>query len=249
MSVLDKFFRMNRSLCKKIEPYLPQAKTNVNRLYEVEIARYMNSRPKQLVVDVGGGKYCPFAKRRDPSMKARIVAVDISEEEMRDNQDVDEKRVANITQCLPFGTGEVDLIASRYVLEHVENLEAFVSNTNLTLRKGGYSIHLFPSKFAPFALINQALPKEPSKRLLYFLRPDTKGGFPAFYDDCYYSAMKALLQKHDFEVVKIHLTYYQSPYFNFLFPLFIVSAFYEALLYAFGLKNLCAYVLVVARKR
>ncbi len=253
MSILNEFIKINRNLCKRVEPYLPQAKINVHSLdslYEVEVARYINSRPEQVVVDVGGGKSCSFAKCRDHAVKARIIAVDISEEEMKDNRDVDEKRVADITQDLPFDAEEVDLIVSRSVLEHLENLEAFVSNSKRALSKGGYFIHFFPSKFAPFALINQALPNKLSKELLNFLMPERKGilGFPAFYNNCYYSAIKGLLEKHDFEVIETRLSYYQSPYFSFLFPLFIVSALYEVLLYAFGVKNLCAYMLVVARK-
>jgi hypothetical protein len=39
----------------------------------------MNRRANQLVVDVGGGKTCPFAKYRDPQLATRIVAVDISD--------------------------------------------------------------------------------------------------------------------------------------------------------------------------
>lgn len=249
--MLNKFFKTNRNLSKKIEPYLPQAKTSIDRLWEVEVARYMNSEPEQVVVDVGGGKTCHFAKHRDAAMKPKIIAVDISEEEIKHNRDVDERRVADITQRLPFSPGEADLVVSRSVLEHLKNVEGFVSNSGRTLRTGGYFIHLFPSKFAPFALINQALPKGLSQRLLYFFRPEKIGicGFPAFYNNCYYSAMKALLEKHDFKLVKTYLGYYQSPYFGFLFPLFIASAFYEALLYIFGVKNLGAYVLVVARKR
>ena len=250
MSTLRRFLNMNRNLCRRIEPYLPQAKINIFALYEMEVARRVNSGSEQIVVDVGGGKSCRFAGRKDPAMKPKIIAVDISEEEMKHNHYVDEKRVADITRGLPFGIEEVDLIVSTSVLEHLEDVEAFVSNTKENLRKGGYSIHLFPSKFAPFALINQALPKRLSRRLLYFLLPESKGicGFPAFYDNCYYSAIEALLQRHGFEIVKTHLGYYQSPYFGFFFPLFIASAFYEILVQSFGVKNLCAYVLVVARK-
>ncbi len=251
MGVLGTFLKMNRNLSRRVEPYLPQAKTNIWSLYEAVVARYMNLRPRQVVVDVGGGKSCLFAKHKDPAMKAKIIAVDISEEELRENHDADEKRVADITQGLPFEAGEADLLVSRSVLEHLKSLEAFVSHTKRPLKEGGYLVHVFPSKFAPFALINQALPKRFSKSLLYFLMPESKRncGFPAFYDNCYYSAIKALLDKHGFEVVKTHLSYYQSPYFSFFFPLYVVSALYELLIYAFGAKNLCAYVLVVARKR
>lgn len=250
MSVLNKFFKINRNLCRKVKPYLPQAKMDVPTMkstYEAEVARHMNSRPEQIVVDFGGGKSCPFANYREPSMRVRIVAVDISEEEMKENHDVDEKRTIKIGQGLPFGPEEVDLVVSSWVLEHLENVDAFVSDSKRTLRKGGYFIHLLPSKFAPFALLNQALPRTVSKMLLSLLH--NKPGFPAFYDNCYYSAIKALLERHDFKVMKIYLSYYQSNYFNFFFPLFIISALYEVLLYALGVKNTCAFMLVVARKR
>lgn len=249
MSVFRKFFKVNRNLAWRIEPYLPQAKTDVQTMkgmYEAEVVHRMNSRPTQVVVDVGGGRSCTFAGLRDPAMRTRIIAVDVSEKELRHNCDADEKRVADITQGLPFGPGEVDLIVSSFVLEHVKDLGAFVSDSKRILKTGGYSVHLLPSKFALFALINQALPKAVSSKLVsYIYRP----GFPAYYDNCYYSAIKALLEKHDFEVAKIHLSYYQSRYFAFFLPLFVASVLYEVPLYLLGAKNPCAYLLVVARKR
>jgi ubiquinone/menaquinone biosynthesis C-methylase UbiE len=249
--VLNRFFATNQDLCSRVEHYLPQAKMNIFKLYETVVAEYMNSRQNQIVVDIGGGKSCPFAKYREPNVKARIIAVDVSEEELKNNRDVDEKRVADVRQGLPFEYEEVDLIVSRSVLEHLESLDEFVADSNRVLKKGGYYIHLFPSKFAPFALINQILPKKLSRKLLYSILPESKGicGYPAYYNDCYYSAIKRLLERHRFEVVKMRLSYYQSQYFSFFIPLFLVSALYEALLQALEVKNLCAYILVVARKK
>ena len=123
-------------------------------MYETLIARYASLKAGQVVVDVGGGKSCPFAKRIDSAARARIVDVDISEEELKHNDDVDEKRIADITRGLPFEPWEADLIVSRSVLEHLKDLEAFVAGSKPALRKGGYFIHVFPCKFAPFALIN-----------------------------------------------------------------------------------------------
>jgi SAM-dependent methyltransferase len=214
------------------------------------VAYYMNLRTKQTVADVGGGKSCPFAKYRDPAQKTKIIAVDTSESELEQNTDVDEKRVANVVQGLPFETEEVDLIVSSSVLEHLENLDDFVANSTKSLKKGGYFIHLFPSKYAPFALINQALPHTFSKPVVDFFRSEQRGicGFPALYRDCYYSAIRRLLKKHNLEIVDIHLSYYQSIYFSFFAPLFLVSALYELLIQTLGAKNLCAYLLVIARK-
>ncbi len=50
-------------------------------------------------------------------------------------------------------------------------------------------------------------------------------------------------------MVGVHTSYYQSQYFDFFVPLYLVSALYEALIQALGVKNLCAYLLIVARKK
>lgn len=244
------FLAFNKRLCARVELRLPQAKVDVFRLYAETVARYMNARPQQVVLDVGGGKSCVFARYRDPAMRTKIIAVDVSEEELRHNSDVDEKRVANITEDLPFAPGEADLIVSRSVLEHLRDLEGFVIGAKTTLKQGGHFIHLFPSRFAPFALINRALPNGLSKSVLHHLRPESKGvgGFPAFYDECYYAGFTRLMEKHGFEVIDVELSYYQSEYYSFFAPFYLASALYEAVTLKLGMKNLCAHMLVTARK-
>ena len=249
--MLHRFLATNRKACGRIQPYLPQAKKNIFVLYEEIVARHMNARAGQIVVDVGGGKSCKFARYRDPASGTKIIAVDVSEEDLNHNTDVDETRVADIMRDLPFDSEEADLLVSRSVLEHLEDLDSFVVNSERVLKRQGYSIHVFPSRFAPFALINRALPNFLGKKVLHFFISGSEGiqGFPAFYDDCYYSGIKGLLERRGFDVVDTRLGYYQSPYFNFFLPLFLTSAAYEMLVRALGIKNLAAYVLVVARKR
>ena len=249
--MLDRFFAINRDVCKKLERYLPQAKLKIFSLYERIIAQYINSSHNQIILDIGGGKSCRFAKYRNPDVTVKIIAVDVSLESLKNNQDVDVKIVADVAQGLPFKNERVDLVVSRAVLEHLENIETFIIDSRRILKKNGYFIHLFPSKFAPFAIINQFLPEKLSRKLLYFFKPKSKGicGFPSFYKKCYYSAIKSLLERCDFEVVQMHFGFYQSPYFNFFVPLFLLSAIYEILLLVIGAKNLCAYVLVVAKKK
>ena len=249
--MLNEFFSANRTICNKIELNLPQAQLNIFDLYEKLVAEYINRKNNQTIVDVGGGRTCPFAKYKSSNITAKIIGVDISEDELKNNNDLDEKRIADITRKLPFGNEEADIITSRSVLEHLKNLENFISESDRILKKGGYFIHLLPSKFAFFAIINQLIPKKISKMLLYHLLPENRGisGFPAFYNKCFYSAIKTLLLKYDFEIVDIHLSYYQSAYFKFFLPFFLISAVLEICLYALKLKKLSAYILVIARKK
>lgn len=248
---MDGFLKVNRELCRRLERFLPQARSDLFGLYDRRVAERMNSRPGQVVVDVGGGKSCSFVKHKAPSLDARIIAVDVSGEEMRDNPDVDEKRVADVTGGLPFGDGEVDMVVSKSVLEHLEDVEGFVAHSARVLKRGGYFIHLFPSKWALFAILNQMLPRRVSTPLLHSCVPESGGicGFPAFYHKCYYSGLKPLLERNGFQVAEVHVSYYQSKYFDFCFPLFVASALCEMLLQAIGSKNLCAYTLVVARRK
>jgi ubiquinone/menaquinone biosynthesis C-methylase UbiE len=248
--MLRRFIAFNRNLCNRIEPHLPQTQTRLSVVYEQLVAEEMNRAPGRVVADIGGGAFCPFAADRDPAMNPRIIAVDISEEEMRSNQGVDEKRIANVLEGLPFGDNEVDLLVSRSVLEHLENLETFLAEAHRAVKPNGTIIHLFPCKFAPFALLNQMLPHRWSRRLLYTLRPESQGigGFPAIYDRCYYSAYVRLLNRHGFRLREVRFGYYQSRYFSFFVPFYLASSAYEAVICFLQLKNLCSHLLIVAEK-
>jgi ubiquinone/menaquinone biosynthesis C-methylase UbiE len=169
---------------------------------------------------------------------------------MKANKDVDEKRVADVTKCLPFARDEVNIITSRFVLEHLEDVEKFVSLSSRVVKQHGYCIHLFPSKFAPFALLNQLLPASVSRSKLLSIYPDKRGGrgFVAYYDRCYYAALNRVFVKHGFRIVGARFSYYQSYYFAFFVPLFMLSCVYEIFLKALKAKNLSPYVIVVAQK-
>jgi SAM-dependent methyltransferase len=239
----------NKALCAAIEQYLPQA-SDYKKEYADTIACYMNAlQPPAIVVDAGGGQKCDFARYREIGSGVRIIAVDVSEDELENNYDVDERCVADVTEDLPFKTGEVDMVVSYSLFEHLRNSEAFVINSSRVLKPGGYFIHLFASKFAPFAIANQLLPAELSKSLLKILKPESSDiGFDAYYDRTYASAIKQLLIRHGFEVISLRTHYYQSRYWDFFTPLFVLSVLYELVVYRIDAENLAAHVLVVARK-
>jgi len=208
------------------------------------------ARDATVVVDVGGGKRCDFAGLKAPDANVVIVAVDIAPEELEHNHDVDEKRIADVTQGLPFGDEEVDVIASRSVVEHLRDVQAFVLEADRVLKPGGYFIHLLPSKHSPVSVANRLLPNAVAKKILHFAIPGSPGrlGFPAYYDHCYPSAMEQLLLTNGFEIEALQLGFHQRDYFDFAFPLFLVNALYELVVFRLGRRDLCAVMLVVARK-
>jgi 2-polyprenyl-6-hydroxyphenyl methylase/3-demethylubiquinone-9 3-methyltransferase len=247
---LHSFIRLNKKLCGLVEPTLPHTRTYLPDVYAKLVGDEMNSRLRPTVVDVGGGKACRFAGYRDEASDAKIIAVDISAEELSHNHDVDERIVADVVQGLPFEDESVDMVVSRSVLEHLTDTETFISEAARVLKPDGSFIHLFPSKLAPHAVINRLLPNRATRRLLSLFMPGSEGrlGFPAFYDNCLASDIKPILLKNRLHIVDMRASYYSADYFDFFAPLYLLVVGYEFIAHALQIEDLAASILIVASK-
>jgi SAM-dependent methyltransferase len=141
-------------------------------------------------------------------------------------------------------------VASSSVLEHLQDVEGFVRNASQMLKPGGSFIHVFSCRYAPSALLNRLLPNWLTRRILHFVIPGSQGilGFPAYYDRCYASAVRSLLDRHGLEVIELRPGYFAADYFGFFLPFFLGVASYELIAWALDAENLAAVMLVVARK-
>jgi SAM-dependent methyltransferase len=242
--------RANKRMSKSLARVWPHTQFNIFDAYDERVAAYAaRAENTTLIADVGAGNRCPYRGYLSERERVRIIGVDMSTDAMRDNPDLDERRVADVVVDLPFSDGEVDLLVSRSVLEHLSDVRAFVRHSARVMRPGAHSIHVFPSRYAHFAMINRMIPNTWTKRVMRYLYPKNVSGFPAFYDRCYYSGMRDVLEESGFEVVESRISYYASDYYTFFFPLFFVSMLYEIVIWSLKAKNLGATVLIVTRKR
>jgi SAM-dependent methyltransferase len=254
MRLSARFFAVNRQLCWAVENRLSLAFTrHIQTLYKYEVAAQLNRRPGQVVLDVGGGKECPFLPYVEDPRTHLVIALDCSEEELRMNPLLGHKVVADAAaDGFPFRDGSADLVVSRAVVEHIRDNAAFFRNCASILRPGGVMIHAFSGRFAPFALINQLLPNRLTRRLIGYLHPywreEGNYGFPAFYNRCYFSAIQHLLRWNGFQNANFTLLYYQSTYFTFFFPLFVLMLFYDAVISLLGVRNLASGIIVKAER-
>jgi SAM-dependent methyltransferase len=252
MSLLARFFAANRRLVMATEARLPAVfKRHLHTVYKYRVADLVNRRPGQVVVDVGGGKECPFLPFVAEPRLHLIFAIDYSEAELRRNRSLEGRIVADASAgSLPFCDGVADLVVSRSVMEHLPDNAAFLANCARLLRPGGTIVHTFPCKFAPFALLNQLLPNWLTRRLIARLQPQWQDdcGFRAYYDRCYFSAISSLLVRNGFSNPSFVFRYYQSIYFDFFYPLYVVMLLYDLLVAALGIRNLACAVLISAER-
>jgi ubiquinone/menaquinone biosynthesis C-methylase UbiE len=249
--MLQGFFRWNRRLSRWVEERLPEAFTvNLKTVYRLAVADRMNARSNQMILDMGSGKMCRFAEHREADRGMRIIGCDLSEEELLQNLAVDYRVVMDATRQMPFKDESMDIVTTRSTLEHLPTLESFFAEAQRVLKPGGYFIHIFPCRFSPFSILNQLLPHRLAQKLLYYFHPEWKEvcGFKAYYNNCYYNGALSLLKKYSFERDKIYIGYYQSIYYDFFLPFYILILCYDLFIYSLGIKNLAAQMLIVGRK-
>lgn len=78
-----KFLEFNCAMSGRVEPFLPQARENTFLLYERKVGERVLAAEEQVIVDAVGGRTCPFAHFKKLGSRARIIAIDYSDEELR----------------------------------------------------------------------------------------------------------------------------------------------------------------------
>jgi SAM-dependent methyltransferase len=219
--------------------------------FEREAASLIGGLPDgATVVDLGGGRRCVYAGAVRGDQDIRLVAVDVDAEELAQNGDVDETRVADVASGLPFDDASVDLLLSRALLEHVDGVPAAARHMARVLRPGGVALHLVPGRNSLFGLAARLLPFGPLLRILHRVRPETRGQveFDVHYDHCHPAALEHVFREAGFGDVDIQLCWAQPGYFEEIYPLFLLHAVYEWVVRHLGLRRLAAYMVVRARR-
>lgn len=247
-SLLRRFVDANRRLSERLDSREDAA---LYRRYDADVAACIAGLPSgATVVDIGGGRHCSFASQLDADRDFRLIAVDISPEELASNTSADETRVGDVSKHLPFADGEVDLVVSRTVLEHVTSVDTAAREMARVLRPGGRSLHLLPCRYALFALAARAMPFAIAKRLVHKLLPESQGivEFDVVYDKGHPAALERAFVTAGFTQVSIECTWDQSGYFHPLVPLFLIVLGYQRLMKALRVRVLASYVVIRAER-
>ncbi|WOJ95028.1 class I SAM-dependent methyltransferase [Congregibacter variabilis] len=249
--MLTLFKSINVGLSKRALWRLPEQLTEpLFPIYDQMIWSYSSTLKNGVLLDVGGGFLMPAARSRQYMQSCEVIGFDISAAALRKNHDIDFGICADACKSWPLADESVDIVVSRSLIEHLHDTETFARECYRVLKPGGIAIHVLPGKNSPFSILNRLLPNKVSKHLLNWAFPHRKSelGFPAYYQNCAYPAITQLFERHHFQLEVVRLRYFQSSYFMVFFPVFVLSALYDLLLWRLGIKRLASQFLLVVSK-
>lgn len=222
------------------------------RAFANEEAQVIRALPDGAVVlDLGGGRHCAYAKDVEPPGRIKLIAVDISPEELALNTDVAETKVANVAEGLPMPDASVDLITSQALLEHVDGVPAAIREMARVLRPGGTTLHLVPCRYSIFGIAARLLPFDPllwlTRKVIPWYRHGAFG-FKVHYDNCYPSALERQFRAAGFSDVQVQLSWSCDNFFVGIYPIYLAHALYEQVVRRLRIRRLAAYAIVRATR-
>ena len=143
-----------------------------------------------------------------------------------------------------------DLIFSKYLMEHVKDVEMSYINQISALMDNGKIVHLYPLGYHPFSLLNRLIGNKMARFIIPIIRPGVQGitGYPAYYSlGSAYSLENFLKQR---EGVKVECKYYYGAvdYFSFFFPFALLISVFNFFVRTFSIKLFASNVIVVITK-
>ena len=249
--LISAFISFNKRICNRIERRLPSDFTK-SLLYrhEMTLRSLLAANGQKIVLDVGSGHECLFARNSNTKNENIIIGTDILFEQLRKNRDIDVAFVSNACGHIPVADGSIDIVSTRSVLEHLPDNKAFFEECRRILKDGGVLVHVFPLKFSLFSILNVVIPQKIKKNMLDYLYPEWKVacGFLAFYDNCDYYSMVRISNEYNLNIAEMELRYYQSIYYTFFVPFYVFSLMIDLLLWYLDIKKCACQMFVVFEK-
>lgn len=140
----------------------------------------------------------------------------------------------------------VDLVISKYLLEHTRDNRLVFANIRGWLSSTGRGIHLLPLRFHPYSIANRIVGNRIARRLIPILRPETTSvtGYPAYYHLCDSRSLSRQLRACGFEF-EIRYYFGAEDYFGFFAPLGIALHLFNRLAQFCGLTLLASNALIL----
>lgn len=187
--------------------------------YATEVAKRLA--PGLTVLDVGCGKgrLNPFPWDRYPQIRRIGIDPDL---EAADNPAIHEFHLMQPGKPFPVGDESVDLAICLYVVEHIEDPDAFLVDVRRVLRPGGRFVFLTPSRYHPVMMLSSRLPHQLHQSILARTKRSADNDvFATYYRMNSKLVLRAQASRHGFALeLLIQRDFQPSDYFDFNLVLF-----------------------------
>jgi SAM-dependent methyltransferase len=168
--------------------------------------------PEDVALDVGCGRGNQdeegVALRRDLRILrghcARVIGIDV-DPAAAENPHVDEFRLIEDPARWPVRDGEADLAVADFVLEHVEDPDAFLGEAHRALKPGGHLCLRTVNARSYLGVASRLVPVRLHEKALARLQPDRPGRdvFPTVYRCNTRPRLRRALARHGFDGVVV----------------------------------------------
>lgn len=228
--------KFNKWLSKPLKELEP----NIDRDFEELINQA--SKSCNTILELGGVSRPVLQK----SESYRYVGIDIDDAFI--HQDFyDDFYCQSVEENLPVNG---DLIFSKYLMEHVKDVETSYLNQILALNPGGKMIHLYPLGYHPFSLLNKLIGNKLARTIIPIIRKGSEGvtGYPAFYTLGNAYSLERFFKNQKGIRVDIKYHYGAVDYFTFFFPFALIISLFNHVAEIFGAKIFASNALIVIQK-
>src|SRR4051794_21746144 len=106
-----RFINANRAICDRIEGLLPEPfNRNLLSVHSLAVVAEIGKRsPAATVLDIGGGRDSPFAKRLPKGPRPTFIGLDIATSEISANDAIDFGVVGDACEGLPLKDASIDI--------------------------------------------------------------------------------------------------------------------------------------------
>jgi hypothetical protein len=213
---------------------------NIDNHFEDLINQASNS--SNTILELGGVSRPVLQKNES----YRYVGIDIDDEFIYDNY-YNEFYCQSVEGPLPE---KGDLIFSKYLMEHVEDVKTSYENQLLALNYGGRMIHLYPLGYHPFSLLNKLFGNKLARKIIPLIRKGSEGvtGYPAFYSLGNAYSLERFFKNQKGIKVEFKYHYGAVDYFSFFFPLALLISLFNQIAKTLRVKLFASNVLIVIIK-
>ena len=219
-------------LSEKIQKRLFRSEDHPYRIYERRILAKL--KPDTVLMDAGCGRTAPLLAKFT-GKAGRLIGVELVDFDPAAVPAGVELIQGNLAQIPRLQDASVDLILSRSVLEHIDEIEPVYRELHRILKPGGSFFFLVPNLWDYVSLVSWIVPNRFHAKIVSKTEGrDLHDTFPAFYKSNTRRSVAKLASRTGFKMVSCEYLGQYPSMLMFNAGFFLAGSLYEKLISRFG---------------